>query len=110
MPSEITQDQIDDMTPHFDAAGIPVELVPSIASALDAAGLTLVTKAEGDPVAVVDSTPHEKASIDGLPGAFLCGVRVGTAGWIVWLEGAAAGAAVPAGQVFISGDRASLLG
>ncbi len=86
MPSAPTQDVIDAAEPFFTAANIPVDLITAFWPALDAAGLTVVTKAAGDPAEVTDETVVERVRCPGLVGAFLIGVQVGTGGWLVCIE------------------------
>lgn len=86
MPSEATNEQIQMVAPFLEAHGVPGSLQPAIWQAIAAAGLTVVDQAAGEPVQVTDSTVIERIQVTGEPGLFLCGVQVGTRGWVVWME------------------------
>ncbi len=86
MPSAPTQDVIDAASPFLEAQGIPGDLAPLVWQALDNAGLTVVEKASGDPAEAVDSTTVERVRLDGMVGAFMLGIAVGTKGWMVAIE------------------------
>lgn len=106
MPSEPTQDTIDQIEPYLTAESVPPSLTAAIFQAIDAAGWTVVEKAAGDPVVTIDEAPMERVSVAGAPGTFLCGVQVGTAGWFSWMEFVAPGGEVTrSAPVFVAGDR-----
>lgn len=86
MPSEATNEQIEMVAPFLEAHGVPATIQPAIWQAINAAGLTVVEQSSGDPVQVIDTTPIERVQVTGEPGLFLCGVQVGTRGWVVWME------------------------
>jgi hypothetical protein len=86
MPPTPTQATIDGAAPYFEAVGVPASLIPSVWQALDAAGLTVVTKSAGEPVAALDTTPSARVAVLGLPGTFLLGIRIGERGWMACVE------------------------
>lgn len=110
MPGAPSLETIDMVAPHFTALGIPTEVAASVWQALDAAGLTVVTKTAGAPVSVADSTPGERVQIAGCPGHFLVAAKVGERGWYAWVEIHAPGGAVTRlAPVFTAGGAGDLL-
>ncbi|MCC6660047.1 MAG: hypothetical protein IT437_04085 [Phycisphaerales bacterium] len=109
MPSAPTQDTIDQIEPYLTAQSVPPSLTAAVFQALDAAGWTVVAKSDGTPVVTTDTAPMERVAVAGSPGAFLCGVQVGAAGWFTWMEFVAPGGEITrSAPVFIAGDRGLL--
>ncbi len=85
MPSSPTTDTIDTIVPYLEAQAIPASFASPILTALLAAGWK-VTEADGTPLTMTDSQPGERVQVEGMPGTFVCGVKLGSATWLVWLE------------------------
>lgn len=111
MPSEPTQDTIDQIQPYLDAEGIPQSLAAAVFQALDAAGWTVVEKEGGAPVTSIDTTPAERVAIEGMPGVFLVAVEVGNRGWLVWREVSSPGGTLTRSEpLFLDGPGVLLSG
>lgn len=85
MPSTPTTDTIDTIVPYLEAEGIPASFAGPILTALLAAGWQ-VTDSGGTPLTMTDAQPGERVQVEGMPGTFVCGVKLGASTWLVWLE------------------------
>lgn len=85
MASIPTTDTIDTIVPYLEAEGIPASFAGPILTAFLAAGWK-VTDSGGTPLTMTDSQPGERVQVEGMPGSFVCGVKLGTSTWLVWLE------------------------
>lgn len=110
MPSAPTSGTLSMLEPYLAAVGVPPSLTSLFWQAIDAAGLTVVTKAAGTPVETIDASPSERVAALGMPGVYLCGVKVGERGWFAWLERTGpAGELVRGEPVFVSGGGGDFL-
>lgn len=92
------------LKPQVIAKGLPEATTTTFMDAVADAGLGFIDEIANTTAAANEPTETKRLQATGFPGVFVCGAKVGTRGWLAWLEFAEKGVVTRTPPVFLEGS------